>query len=422
MTTPSTTRPPARRRSWRRVLGLVHLWAGLALCLPLAVLGVTGSLLVFDHELEALLGEAPPRARAAGEPRSFGAVLGAAASAMQGGPRAAAVMLPEEPGDPAIVRFAAPTRGGGPAGATILFVDPVSLDVLGRRDGLGTGLVRQIHLLHANLLVRDRAGRQAVGWLGVAMLGFGLTGLVLWWPRPGQWRLAFGVRRRARGARFHRELHGAAGIWGLAVFLAVSFSGVYLAFPQPLGAAVRSVASARDLRAAPRIEPARGAAPLDGAALDEAVALAAAALPEGRPLMVALPAAPGQPVRVSLALAGHEHGRPTATAFVDPGVRRVVELRDPRSYSAAESLMAWQRPLHAGRGLGWPWRILVFLSGFLPVLFAVTGASMWWLKRRNRRAAAMPRGSSARRAGWRGTPAARTASPPTASPPGPAPR
>jgi uncharacterized iron-regulated membrane protein len=150
---------------------------------------------------------------------------------------------------------------------------------------------------------------------------------------------------------------------------------------------VRSLAPARDLRAAPRIEPVPGAAVLDGAALDEAVALAAAALPDGRPLTVALPARPGEPLRVSLALPGHRHGRPTATAFVDPGARRVIELRDPRAYSAAESFLAWQRPLHAGQGLGQPWRLLVFLSGFLPILFAVTGASMWWLKRRNRRVA-----------------------------------
>jgi hypothetical protein len=27
------------------------------------------------------------------------------------------------------------------------------------------------------------------------------------------------------------------------------------------------------------------------------------------------------------------------------------------------------------------WKILVFLSGFLPALFVLTGASMWWIKR-----------------------------------------
>ena len=36
-------------RPWRRMFRLVHLWIGLALCLPLAILGITGSFLVFHH-------------------------------------------------------------------------------------------------------------------------------------------------------------------------------------------------------------------------------------------------------------------------------------------------------------------------------------------------------------------------------------
>jgi uncharacterized iron-regulated membrane protein len=35
--------------------------------------------------------------------------------------------------------------------------------------------------------------------------------------------------------------------------------------------------------------------------------------------------------------------------------------------------------------LGHIWRALVFLSGLLPLLFAITGVSMWWLKRARRR-------------------------------------
>jgi len=39
--------------------------------------------------------------------------------------------------------------------------------------------------------------------------------------------------------------------------------------------------------------------------------------------------------------------------------------------------------VHAGQALDWVWKLLVFLSGFLPLLFALTGPTMWWLKRRH---------------------------------------
>ena len=40
------------------IVAQLHLWIGLVLCLPLVMLGLTGSILVFEDELEALF--APP--------------------------------------------------------------------------------------------------------------------------------------------------------------------------------------------------------------------------------------------------------------------------------------------------------------------------------------------------------------------------
>ena len=92
-------------------------------------------------------------------------------------------------------------------------------------------------------------------------------------PRPGRWRAAFTVRKAARGARLHRELHGAVGIWSLAIFIVVTFSGVYIAFPRETAAVINTVFPGRDLRAASvmRVEPVRGAPKM---AINRAVTLA----------------------------------------------------------------------------------------------------------------------------------------------------
>lgn len=73
-----------------------------------------------------------------------------------------------------------------------------------------------------------------------------------------------------------------------------------------------------------------------------------------------------------------------ATAYVDPLLSKVLELRDPSS-----SVMAWQRPLHQGL-LGPIWRFLVFLSGLLPAVFVFTGVAMWLKKRQSRLAMNAP--------------------------------
>ena len=75
------------------------------------------------------------------------------------------------------------------------------------------------------------------------------------------------------------------------------------------------------------------------------------------------------------------------TVSVDPWQGKVLAVQDPRRMKTVDWIGVWQRPLHEGGGLGALWRFLVFLSGFLPLLFVITGLSMWWLKRRARRSA-----------------------------------
>lgn len=387
-------RNPEAVISVRRMLMQVHLWTGLILFAPLVLIGLTGSVLVFRQELAAVL--APDiHASAGGAMRSVGEIVDAARTRAPEGGRPTMVFMPELPGEPAAVRFtrqAVPAISGAapPTASTMhVFVDPVSLAVLGAQDGfLMAEPLLTIHRLHANLLIDGRDGRAIVGWFGIAMLVLGVTGLMIWWPKPGKWRRALSVKRGARGVRLHRDLHGATGIWCFLVFIVVSFSGVYLAFPKTTGAAISAVLPARDLRsmaAAYKAVPIDGRRPID---TNQAVDLALAAAPGTRLQSVALAQRPDQPVRVILARPEFERGQPPITVFVDPWAPRIIEVRDPQNYTAGETVIAWQRPLHTGEGLSWVYKVAVCVAGFLPLLFAITGLSMWILKRRARRSAA----------------------------------
>ncbi|MBV9834536.1 MAG: PepSY domain-containing protein [Alphaproteobacteria bacterium] len=372
--------------SVRHTLRTIHLWIGVALCIPLGMLGITGAILVFDDELEALFVPAPPRTPAVGEAKPIAEIIAAARKAAPQGLNPSFYRAPEKAGDLAVVRLAPGGRGGAPgAGGLQLRIDPVSLEVVERKDPMATTM-RWIFRLHANLLLSGRDGREVIGWLGVAMLALGCSGLVIWWPRPAQWRSAFGIRRGAKGIVLLRDLHAMTGIWNLLVFLVVSFSGVYLAFPQSLGDATRALFGGRDLRASAqtmKVEPVRGQRQMD---VDAAVALARASSLDAKLMSIFLPMRPDQPMRIGL-VRGAADGAPFITVFVDPWKSAVIETRDPRDFNTGESIAAWQHALHAGHGLGWVWKLLVFISGIAVTLFAITGTWMWLAKRRNRRRA-----------------------------------
>jgi uncharacterized iron-regulated membrane protein len=417
--------PKPQRRTVRYWLLQLHLWTGLALMLPLVMMGVTGAVLVYAHDLEHLFGQGEPPATTAGEWRTPGEIIEAAKAAnVEPGRIPIAMRWPIEVGEPAAVRLSRPgmatersaqrsvpregaARGAVPiqspfAGSLQILIDPVSLQVLETQQAM-TGWLRFFHDLHGHLFIAGGLGRELVGWLGVALLVLGCSGLYLWWPRPDQWKAAFIVRRTAKGLRFNRELHGAVGIWSLVLFMLVNFTGVYLAFPQQISAAVNAVWPGRDMRAAmfqARVEPMRGVQPMG---VNEAVELARSKVPDGRFLNAFLSIRPDQAMRVGLIRADHAEGAPIITVIIDPFRKSVVDVFDPQAMSTGERIIAWQRALHYGIGLGDGYKFLVFVSGVIIPVFAVTGFLMWWLKRRNRRAgerakAAIQAGAAAARA------------------------
>ena len=116
------------------------------------------------------------------------------------------------------------------------------------------------------------------------------------------------------------------------------------------------------------------------------MALARSRVPDARFLNAFLSIRPDQATRIGLIRPGHSEGAPIVTVIVDPFRRSVVDVFDPATMSTGEGIIAWQRALHYGEGLGGIYKFLVFVSGVIIPVFAVTGFLMWWLKRRNRRA------------------------------------
>ncbi len=374
--------------SFRNGLQTVHLWAGLVLSIPFILIGVTGSIIVLIDGVSDL----PIPSITRGEPQSLQRIYEAAKSAAPAGWSVAALVLPSREGEAVGAQLQLPP-GRRPAGGgqnfigSTLYIDPVSLKILDNLERRRAGpFMRSLTSLHIALMVPGFYGVRIVGFMGLAMSLFGITGLVLWWPRRGQWRQAFWLKRGVKGFRWHRDLHGATGFWSLIVFMILSISGVYLAFPVTFQSTVGSIVPVQSGLTEVHVDQATIASIPDKAAItpDDAVKLALAGVAHARVLSVQLPPDPGGIYMVALAPRPYGDDAPQISAFIGPGTE-ISDVVDPRSYSLAKRVLMWLRVLHYGNGLGVVWRALVFFAGFLPLLFAITGVRMWWLKRAQRR-------------------------------------
>jgi uncharacterized iron-regulated membrane protein len=144
------------------------------------------------------------------------------------------IIVPQSAGQPAVVQLALPEGQRPPRGAGqnfvagVRYVDPVSLEILEGNEIPRNGPVMRIMTMtHIALMAPAYYGMQTVGWMGVAMCLFGITGLVLWWPAKGMWRQAFWIKWRAHGFRLNRDLQATDLVADRVHDLSVS--GVYLA-------------------------------------------------------------------------------------------------------------------------------------------------------------------------------------------------
>ena len=344
----------------------VHLWIGVALFLVLAPLGLTGSWLVYDDQIDAVL---HPQRHAASGPavRQAGAYVDAARQAFGDRARPTQLRLPQGPdGGPVMVQ-------GGPLTA---WLDPLSgrvLDVGAPRQEL-RGV---IHQLHGNLFMAQ-PGRKLVGWLGLFMFVSCITGLVIWWPR-GAFLKGFAWRRSPTA---WSNLHHMAGFWICVPLAVLSFTGAAIAFPD----LVRMVSGAPAPEArGPGQRPGDVALAEPRLSVDAAVAAALAEAGPGKVQQVVLPG-PGKRPSWRIQVRGDKGAMQVR---VDDGTGQ-AEARPapPPGPGGGDPLMRAMRQVHDGDGLGPVWRAIIALAGVAPALLGVTGTVLWLKRRKPARARA----------------------------------
>lgn len=369
----------------RRLWLDLHLWIGVGLAVLIVPISISGAALVWHDDLDRLI--APSRYAVTGSEvrQDPSAYLSNAAAAVPG-QTAASLRWPEREGFPITVAVrGAPAEPGGRPRSTTVFLDPPTGTVLGTSE-FGSSFIGAMHMLHGNLMVPQFSGRQIVGWVGVGMLILSLTGIWLWWPRNNAFRRA--MRWRRSPDQFS-NLHHMIGFWISIPLAIVSFTGIYISFPnqaRPLMGMVAPMSQQQGGR--PNFNAQVMANPKSTPAA--AIAAAQQAQPARAPASLALPTRQSPVWRVQM----RDASETVTTVEVndESGTASVL----PNRALAGDRASQWMRWIHEGSHSPFVWAVLVFLTGVLPPVFAVTGIVMWLRRRRASKRVAQLRAQGAR--------------------------
>jgi len=342
-----------------KLLSFLHRWTGGFIGLLLAILGLTGAILVWEGEWISL-------------PHAHDPVVERVEMLGQISEREAA------------------------AGATrITFAsDEIGLHLVSRDRGAGSYVAQDgttvaswssewdrpelwLFDLHHHLFAGE-TGETVAGIAGIFGLLFVITGSILWWRsrRAFRWRVWPKKLQPGPIVAHHRDI----GIL-VAPLLLVSFlTGIGMLFPSAASIALSPFGKLESRSKPPEAKPAIGPAQIA-----IMLAEAKARFPDGQLRRLMIPSKPGTPysVRVRQPFEWTPNGR---TTLIFDGQGKLLKIDDPAAGSRAASIDETFYPVHTGKVGGLGWKLMMTLSGLgLTLLGSLATWSFWFRKASKRR-------------------------------------
>jgi uncharacterized iron-regulated membrane protein len=358
--------------SVRQVFLKLHLWMGLGAGLLVFVLALTGTLLVFDNEIDRLLN---PRLLTVAPQANNLPLADLAKRTEQAYPGHRTIAISMNPRPAAAWQVILGGRS-----LIFAYINPHTGEVLGSRQR-DKYFMYYVHQLHTHLLL-GRKGDPFVAYGTLCLMFLLLSGLYLWWQRKLLTMQTAGSFRR-----INFDLHNISGFYSLLFLLVVVFTGLMMSFPT-LYPVVHKIAGASEdepdeVDLPPVPAPQKGAKPITP---DQALAIGKNLLPGAAPMFVNFPAGPRGSYQISFKYPEDQTPGGRSHVVLDRFYGMPTELVNSRTASKATRIDNLVRPLHTGDIFGWPSRIVFALASFSVVVQAITGVLIWWLRFRKKKA------------------------------------
>lgn len=358
----------------RDLVFTLHRYIGLAVGLITIIVGLTGTLLVFQSEISTFdqqrrIGTITPQ----GEPLPVEVVLNTVKKTYADQPDASVqrIYLPSKPNELMNVILKTKQKEW-----TENYVNPYTGKILG--NNLKPTFIQKfyeiVYPLHYELL-GGNIGNKFVGIIGLLMSFMGITGIILW---PGWRKLisGFKIKWNAHVKRVNFDVHKVAGVIAAVFLIFTFFTGFCWNFSDVANPIIYALTFSKQ-QADPVSVVVAGKFPL---ALKEQLKTAQATLPDGTLRRIYFPTKPEEALTVSFKLPQETEDYGQSSVYLDQYSGNVLRVDNSLKQSLGDRILNSFSPLHYGTFGGSPTRIFYLFVGLAPLILSVTGFVMWWYR------------------------------------------
>lgn len=367
----------AKEKRLKKIITWLHLWPGLVAGLIILLVALTGSLLVFEEELEIIIFK-EKHIVTPGVQRISADSLIVVANQIFPKKKVSRLIIDSAPDHSVEARI-----GKKGKDLKIAYINPYNGKVL-YKGVYKQQFFQQVRDLHRYLLL-NKAGKIITGISCFICLFSVISGLILWWPaNKNAMKQRFKIKWNASGKRLNWDLHAVSGFYLSFFLLLITLTGLVWSYDwvENIIFQVADGHPQKEIKVKNNTKLKKAQKGIFEKMQSEMDSI----YPYEGSLAFTLPAKGN--LAVTLQKESDEAIiRMPDVAYFDSKTAKVVKKQPFVSLSTGTKIRKMVLPVHTGSIFGWPTKILALIVALFTASLPVTGIIIWWnkLKKQNKK-------------------------------------
>nr|WP_067060194.1 PepSY-associated TM helix domain-containing protein [Mucilaginibacter sp. L294] len=259
---------------------------------------------------------------------------------------------------------------------TTLFVNPYTGELLGQYSKRQTFLFT-VEMLHRFLLAgKDSAGDMVVGLSTLLFLFILITGVILWWPKTRNiMRQRLKIKFDGSGKRLTHDLHIVTGFYTSLFLIVTVLTGLVMSFKWANNA-LYTITGSKQQKEEAKAPESKYEAGLKPLLFEQALAGIGDKITTAEFYSIRAPRDSAGTYSINILEQGKTENA-SDSYTIDQYSGKIIATQLFGDKSLGQRVRSYVKPVHTGSVYGLPTKILSFIICLLACIFPVTGVMMW---------------------------------------------